>query len=458
MDFAAINNITNNMPILDQTVQDPINKESEEFMSILNDLQKDCNQDFGSSQQQPPDRQQQQQPLEPASHHQQQQQQLSQQPSNAQIMDGLIREQENQEFFDNNKIDDVMDGNKIVENKLNDLRSADGGKDFPSPGPHPVILSPRFSPKSNPTQESEPQTQLAEQSNFQQFPNSMYQQQPNQSPGVIVSRPQQQEQQQQQENLQQQQQQQEEQKAVQQLLEHDPQISLPQPEPSFPFETSNNPSDQTDCKEPPIQQRIHSEAQAAVPETSKDPTLRPESQLNSDKVMQVGGGQARRDSDGHASPAVRAIVANKILHRNRSLSDSIDSRKSEAWSEAPATPPLTPVGPPDHQPGHEHHFQTSENAPDQVVPFPQYHILTPYFQLMAVNEEDRETSPSPPPPAPPTPEPVPSAAGEILDQLTLHLIKSCPHALHCCFLQMQTDQSVTTVERALEAKQQLRAT
>ena len=127
MDFAAINNITNNMPILDQTVQDPINKESEEFMSILNDLQKDCNQDFGNSQQQPqqPDRQQQQ--LEPASHHQQQQQQqLSLQPSNAQIMDGLIREQENQEFFDNNKIDDVMDGNKIVENKLNDLRSADG--------------------------------------------------------------------------------------------------------------------------------------------------------------------------------------------------------------------------------------------------------------------------------------------------------------------------------------------
>ena len=207
-------------------------------MSILNDLQKDCNQDFGNSQQQPqPDRQEQQHRLD----QQQQQQQLSQQHSNAQIMDGLILEQENQEFFDNNKIDDVMDGNKIVENKLNDLRSADGGKDFPSPGPHPVILSPRFSPKSNPTQESEPQTQLTEQSSFQQFPTSMYQQQqqqqPNQSPGVIVSRPQQQEEQQ------------EEQKAVQQLLEHDPQISLPpQPEPSFQFE-SNNPADQTDCAE-----------------------------------------------------------------------------------------------------------------------------------------------------------------------------------------------------------------
>merc|ERR1712192_195612 len=78
-----------------------------------------------------------------------------------------------------------------------------------------------------------------------------------------------------------------------------------------------------------------------------------------------------------------------ILARNRSLSDSIDSRKSDAWSEAPATPPLTPVGPPDH-------FHTSsDNAPDQ---------------LMAVNEEERETSPSPPPPAPKTPEPVPSAA------------------------------------------------
>ena len=111
-------------------------------------------------------------------------------------MDGLIREQENQEFFDNNKIDDVMDGNKIVENKLNDMRSADEGKDFASPGPHPVILSPRFSPKSTPTQESDAaQTQVAEQPGFQQFPNSLYQQQPNQSPGVIVSRPQQQEQQ-----------------------------------------------------------------------------------------------------------------------------------------------------------------------------------------------------------------------------------------------------------------------
>ena len=409
MDFVAINNITNNMPILDQTVQDPINKESEEFMSILNDLQKDCNPDFSSSQQRPqqPDRQQ------------QQQQHLSQQPSNAQIMDGLIREQENQEFFDNNKIDDVMDGNKIVENKLNDMRSADEGKDFASPGPHPVILSPRFSPKSTPTQESDAaQTQVAEQPGFQQFPNSLYQQQPNQSPGVIVSRPQQQEQQQQQQhNLQ------EEQKAVQQLLEHEPQISsLPQSEPSFPFEDENN-TDLTDCIEPAIQ---HSEAQHAVPETPKAPTLKPDSHLNSNKAMQVGGqggGQARRDSDGqgHASPAVRAIVANKILERNRSLSDSIDSRRSEPWSPAPTTPPLTPVGPPDHQPGQEHHFQMSENAAEQVVPLPQSHILTSYFQLtsMAVNEEERETSPSPPPPAPPTPEPVTQpSSGEIIDQST----------------------------------------
>ena len=128
MDFVAINNITNNMPILDQTVQDPINKESEEFMSILNDLQKDCNQDFGNNQQQQQPQQQQQQ-LGPVHH---QQQQPPQQPSNAQIMDGLLKEQENQEFFDNNidKIDDVMDGNKIVENKLNNMRSAEGGEDF----------------------------------------------------------------------------------------------------------------------------------------------------------------------------------------------------------------------------------------------------------------------------------------------------------------------------------------
>ena len=66
----------------------------------------------------------------------------------------------------------------------------------------------------------------------------------------------------------------------------------------------------------------------------------------------------------------------------------------------------------------------------RFVPFPRSHILTSYFQLMAVNEEDRETSPSPPPPAPPTPEPVPSAAGEIRHQSTAHLAMSdCPTCL-----------------------------
>jgi hypothetical protein len=334
-----------------------------------------------------------------------------------------------------------MDGNKIVENKLNDLRSVDGGKDFPSSGPHPVILSPR----SNPTEEFEPQ--LTESSSFEQFPTSMYeQQQPDQSPGVIVSRPQQQEQQQEEQKAVQQQQQ-------QQSLEHDPPISLPsQPEPSLQFE-SNNPADQTDCSEPPTQQKNHSGAETTVSETSK------ESQLSSNKVMPVGSGQARRDSDGHsASPAVRAIVANKILHRNRSLSDSIDSRKSEAWSEAPATPPLTPVGPPDHQ----HHFQTSENGPDQVCSLPSISYLDgSYFQLMAVNEEERETTPSPPPPAPPTPEPVPSHPGEIIEESTPHLSFSdqrLPHMLNTACFQMKTGQSVTTVVRVLAARQQLRAT
>ena len=353
MDFVAINNITNNMPILDQTVQDPINKESEEFMSILNDLQKDCNQDFGNNQQQQQPQQQQQQ-LGPVHH---QQQQPPQQPSNAQIMDGLLKEQENQEFFDNNidKIDDVMDGNKIVENKLNDMRSAEGGEDFASPsGPHPIILSPRFSPKPNPTQESE--TQLAEQPSFQQFPTSLYQQQPNQSPGVIVSRPQHQEQQ----HLQQQQQ--EEQKAVQQLLDHDNDISLQQSEPSFPFENGNT-SDQQGLSnglEPAaIQQRLHSETEPAMLGRSNISQSVQDTERSSNKVAQPD------EQTKHASPSVRAIVANKILQRNRSLSDSIDSRRSEPWSPTPGTPPRTPGGPPDHQPGQQHHFQPS----DQVEPY-----------------------------------------------------------------------------------------
>ena len=141
---------------------------------------------------------------------------------------------------------------------------------------------------------------------------------------------------------------------------------MQQPEPSFSFENKNT-SDQQGLSnglEPAaIQQRLLSETEPAMLGGLNVSQSVQDTERSSNKVAQPD------EQTKHASPSVRAIVANKILQRNRSLSDSIDSRRSEPWSPAPGTPPRTPGGPPDHQPGQQHHFQPS----DQV----ELHFLKP---------------------------------------------------------------------------------
>jgi hypothetical protein len=295
MDFAAINSMTINMPILDSTGPDQINKESEEFMSILNDLN-DCTQEYVTNQPSAEGRQ------EPGS------QDLLQQ-SNAQIMDELERQKENQTFHDNN-IEDIMGPEG----------GGGGGPEFSSPGPHPVILSPRSdssrqlepaqSPLEAPTHLAErPDPGQQDTGHFQQFSSSFYHEQPGPSPGPAPESAG---------------------EDGQQQLHLGP-IQYPEQQTFHPHQQHNEEADaqvqplpavlSPDTKQPPNWQLAHSQRRPST------------------------------GSGSHPSAEVMQNLAKAILERKRSRSTSVDSLRSEAWSPAvDVTPPLTPQGPPDNMP------------------------------------------------------------------------------------------------------------
>lgn len=352
MDFAAINSLTSNMPILDNTVPDQINKESDEFMSILNDLN-NCTKDYHSPSGAEPGQQQ----TEPLPPQQQQsnaqimaavvQQHEQQQQSNAQIMAELQRQQEGQELQFDNKLEDMMG-------------PGGGGAEYQSPGPHPVILSPR----SEQTQKPRPQDSAAKElqemeravgaitdqleagapPDFQHY-SPVYQEPPNQSPGVIMRVPQSQLASQQQQEFQVQGNPQQE----EQNLQHEDSLD------NSAYPTSQVPEFQQHPEwvqqhpevvqqHPDVVQQHRDVVQQHAEVVQQHPEVvqqHPEVvQQHPEMVQQQQTSHQRHGSGNHPSAEVRAIVANRIHARKMSRSDSFDSRPSGNW-----TPPLTPQGP-----------------------------------------------------------------------------------------------------------------